>query len=91
MAPYNMANVASTLELRTLDSQKYSMDPLTPTYRAGLIPIAIFACMSLVSVAALLGFITHRMISWRRHYRQYVGKNSDVRTACEPYTDFVHQ
>ena len=34
--------------------------------------------MSLVSVTALLAFITQRMISWRKHYKQYVGYNQYV-------------
>lgn len=34
--------------------------------------------MSLVSVTALLAFITQRMVSWRKHYRQYVGYNQYV-------------
>jgi hypothetical protein len=82
MAPYDMANIVSTPETRSLTKRYFpapnSMDPLTPVYHNGLIPLAIFAMMSLVSVAALLGFITHRMISWRRHYRQYVGYNQYV-------------
>jgi hypothetical protein len=34
--------------------------------------------MSLLSVTVLLGFITQRMISWRKHYRQYVGYNQYI-------------
>lgn len=34
--------------------------------------------MSLVSVTTLLAFITQRMVSWRKHYRQYVGYNQYV-------------
>lgn len=55
-----------------------SLDPLTPVYRKGLIPVTIFAMMSLISVTALLIFITHRLISWRKHYREYVGYNQYV-------------
>lgn len=55
-----------------------NLDPLTPVYRDGLITISIFAMMSLVSVTALLAFITHRLISWRKHYREYVGYNQYV-------------
>lgn len=54
------------------------MFELTPTLRKGLIPVALFAMMSLVSVTALLLFITHRLISWRKHYREYVGYNQYV-------------
>lgn len=55
-----------------------SLDPLTPTFQTGLIPITILAIMSLLSVTALLAFITHRLISWRSHYREYVGYNQYV-------------
>ena len=55
-----------------------SLDPLTPVLQKGLIPVALFAMMSLISVTALLAFITHRLISWRRHYREYVGYNQYV-------------
>lgn len=82
MAPYDMTDITSVLLERSLEKRYFdaphSMDPLTPLYRAGLIPLAICATMSLISVTALLGFITQRMISWRRHYRQYVGYNQYV-------------
>lgn len=55
-----------------------SLDPLTPVLRKGLISVAIAAVLSLVSVSALLVFITHRLISWRKHYKQYVGYNQYV-------------
>ncbi|XP_014551585.1 hypothetical protein COCVIDRAFT_30909 [Bipolaris victoriae FI3] len=77
-----MADTLSGLELLAPREQDSSipnnMDPLTPVYKAGLIPIAVFAMMSLVSVTALLAFITQRMVSWRKHYRQYVGYNQYV-------------
>ncbi|KAF7444487.1 Git3 multi-domain protein [Pyrenophora tritici-repentis] len=79
MAPYDMSSI---LDSRTVDEQYFqppdSMDPLTPAYKAGMVPLAVCAMLSLFSVAALLGFITQRMISWRRHYRQYVGYNQYV-------------
>lgn len=55
-----------------------SLDPLTPVYQKGLIPITLFAMMSLISVTVLLIFITHRLISWRSHYKEYVGYNQYV-------------
>jgi hypothetical protein len=55
-----------------------SLDPLPPVYREGLIAVVIFAMMSLLSVTALLIFITHRLISWRKHYRYNVGHNQFV-------------
>lgn len=55
-----------------------SLDPLPPVYREGLIPVCIFAMMSLLSVTALLAFITYRLVSWRQHYRYNVGHNQFV-------------
>jgi hypothetical protein len=55
-----------------------SLDPLTPIYKHGLIPIVLCAMMSMISVSALLIFITHRMISWRKHYKEYVGYNQYI-------------
>ncbi|RMZ72181.1 integral membrane [Pyrenophora seminiperda CCB06] len=72
MPPYDMADMTSSY------SAPDSMESLTSVYRAGMIPLAVCAMMSLISVAALLGFITQRMISWRKHYRQYVGYNQYV-------------
>ncbi|KAF1831850.1 hypothetical protein BDW02DRAFT_36780 [Decorospora gaudefroyi] len=72
----------SAMEARTLEKRYFpapdSLDPLTPTFRAGLIALGVFAMISLISVSLLLGFITHRLISWRKHYRQYVGYNQYV-------------
>ncbi|KAF2270777.1 hypothetical protein CC78DRAFT_67 [Lojkania enalia] len=55
-----------------------SLDPLTPTLRTGLIPVALCAMLSLISVTGLLIFITQRMVAWRKHYREYVGYNQYV-------------
>ena len=55
-----------------------TMDPLTPVYRIGLVPVAVFAMMSLLSVTVLLAFITHRLILWRRFYKEYVGYNQYI-------------
>lgn len=79
MAPYDVAS----LEVREDLAKRYfeaphSLGALTPIYKTGLIPITVFAMMSLVSVTALLGFITHRLVSWRRHYKEYVGYNQYV-------------
>jgi hypothetical protein len=79
MAPYDMASVEASqvLDKRAPDFSS-GMDPLPPVYRSGLIAITVFALMSLLSVTILLGFITQRLISWRRHYREYVGYNQYV-------------
>ncbi|KAJ4358403.1 uncharacterized protein N0V89_002985 [Didymosphaeria variabile] len=55
-----------------------SLDPMTPTFKKGLIPLVIFAMASLVSVFALLCFITWRLIGWRKSYREYVGGNQYI-------------
>lgn len=79
MAPFEMAS----LGVRALLEKRYfpfpdSLDPLTPVFQQGLIPIALCAMMSLLSVTALLAFITHRLVSWRKHYKEYVGYNQYV-------------
>lgn len=79
MAPFDMAS----LELRTELAKRYfpypnSLEPMTPVYKTGLIPVALFAMMSLLSVSALLSFITYRLFSWRKHYKEYVGYNQYV-------------
>jgi hypothetical protein len=80
MAPYDLTSMEAHHDLQKRDYFAFpnSLNPLTPTVRTGLIPLCVFAMMSLISVSALLGFITHRLISWRRHYREYVGYNQYV-------------
>ncbi|GME27887.1 putative integral membrane protein [Neofusicoccum parvum] len=56
----------------------YSLDPLPDTLRRGLWPVAIFALLSVVATLTLLGWITYRLVSWRKHYRSYVGYNQYV-------------
>jgi hypothetical protein len=77
-----MNSMASLDNRSTLDSRYFafpnSLDPLPLVYRHGLIPVALCAMMSLISVTALLVFITHRLVSWRRHYKEYVGYNQYV-------------
>jgi hypothetical protein len=79
MALYDVASVGT---LQGLDKRYFahpnSLEKLSPAYRVGLIPITVFALMSLLSVTVLLAFITHRLISWRQHYREYVGYNQYV-------------
>jgi hypothetical protein len=74
--------MASSLIDRAVEPRYFaypnSLDPLTPVFKTGLIPVALCAMMSLVSVTALLVFITHRLFSWRSHYREYVGYNQYV-------------
>lgn len=79
MAPLQAASFEATSAL----SKRYfaypnSLEHLTPTFHTGLIPISLFATLSLISVTGLLGFITYRLISWRKHYKEYVGYNQYV-------------
>ncbi|KAF1975385.1 hypothetical protein BU23DRAFT_529854 [Bimuria novae-zelandiae CBS 107.79] len=55
-----------------------SLDPLPEVYYRGLIPLVTFAMASLVSVSALLCFITWRLIGWRKRHREYVGYNQYI-------------
>ncbi|KAI9833353.1 MAG: hypothetical protein M1819_003748 [Sarea resinae] len=56
----------------------YSLDPLPPDLHRGLIPLGIFALISFLATFGLLLFITWRLISWRKHYRTYLGYNQCV-------------
>ncbi|KAF2838988.1 hypothetical protein M501DRAFT_905244, partial [Patellaria atrata CBS 101060] len=56
----------------------YSLDPLPSHIKRGLIPLGLFGLLSTISTSCLLGWITYRMISWRKHYRTYVGYNQYV-------------
>ncbi|KAK0661366.1 hypothetical protein DIS24_g2583 [Lasiodiplodia hormozganensis] len=56
----------------------YSVDPLPDDLRKGLWPVGIFALMSTVATVGLLSWITYRLVSWRKHYRSYVGYNQYV-------------
>ncbi|KAF2709644.1 hypothetical protein K504DRAFT_407036 [Pleomassaria siparia CBS 279.74] len=82
MAPMELEIMAALEGRTTFEKRNFpfpnSLDPLTPTFRKGLIPIAFFAMLSLLSVTALLIFITHRLVSWRKHYKEYVGYNQYV-------------
>lgn len=55
-----------------------SLDPMPETFQKGLIPLVIFAMASLISVSALLCFITWKMFGWRRSYREFVGGNQYI-------------
>ncbi|KAJ4286104.1 hypothetical protein N0V90_013453 [Kalmusia sp. IMI 367209] len=79
MAPHDMAR----LEPRSVLMKRYfaypnSLDPMTPVYQKGLIPLVMFAMASLISVFALLCFITWRLIGWRKRHREYVGYNQYI-------------
>jgi hypothetical protein len=78
-----MASLEVVLEARMMFEKRYSpfpnsLDPMTPVLKLGLIPITLCAMLSLISVTSLLLFITNRLISWRKHYKEYVGYNQYV-------------
>lgn len=81
MAPYDAESAG--LQARTMLQKRYfpypnSLDPMTDVYKVGLIPVGVFAMMSLVSVSSLLAFITYRLISWRKYSKEFIGYNQYV-------------
>ncbi|KAK5136152.1 hypothetical protein LTR08_003989 [Meristemomyces frigidus] len=56
----------------------YSINPLPPTLRHGLIPVGCLALLSVVSTLALISFICVRFATWKMHYRTFVGYNQYV-------------
>ncbi|SMR62190.1 unnamed protein product [Zymoseptoria tritici ST99CH_1A5] len=51
----------------------YSLPELSSSLRIGLIPIAIFATLSVASTSALIIFITLRIVTWRRYCNKVIG------------------
>jgi hypothetical protein len=46
-----------------------------PLFQRGLPAIGIFALASVIATCTLFAFISYRMITWRRYYRTFVGRN----------------
>ena len=46
-----------------------------PLFQRGLPAIGTFALASVIATCTLFAFISYRMITWRRHYRTFVGHN----------------
>jgi len=44
-------------------------------FQRGLPAIGTFALASVIATCTLFAFISYRMITWRRHYRTFVGRN----------------
>jgi hypothetical protein len=61
-----------------LYSSPYTLDPMPAHTKQGLYAVGFLATLSVISTAALLLWITHRLIFWRKHYRSYVGYNQNV-------------
>ncbi|KAK3674294.1 hypothetical protein LTR78_005763 [Recurvomyces mirabilis] len=56
----------------------YSLHPLPNDLRNGLIPVGLFALLSVVSTLTLICFIAWRFATWRLHYRTFLGYNQYV-------------
>ncbi|RHZ55350.1 hypothetical protein CDV55_103964 [Aspergillus turcosus] len=56
----------------------WSIDPLPPIQRAGLIVVSALAMVSLISTFSLLCFFTYRFIFWKKYYKRYIGYNQYV-------------
>ncbi|KAF7133986.1 hypothetical protein CNMCM5793_005512 [Aspergillus hiratsukae] len=56
----------------------WSIDPLPPIQRAGLIVVSALAMVSLISTFSLLCFFTYRFIYWKKYYKRYIGYNQYV-------------
>jgi hypothetical protein len=56
----------------------YSLDPLPSDLRVGLIPVAVLAVLSVGASLTLISFIVYRLITWKMHYRTFLGYNQYV-------------
>lgn len=56
----------------------YSLDPLPSDLQKGLIPVGILALLSVGATLTLISFICYRLITWKFHYRTFLGYNQYV-------------
>ncbi|THW86162.1 hypothetical protein D6D18_07583 [Aureobasidium pullulans] len=56
----------------------YSLSPLGPVLKKGLMAPGLMGLLSVVTTLGLLTFIVYRFSTWRRHYRTFVGYNQYV-------------
>ncbi|KAJ5449973.1 uncharacterized protein N7458_006422 [Penicillium daleae] len=54
------------------------IDPLPFVQRRGLIAVSVMAFLSFIATLTLLGFITYRLIFWRKNYQRYIGYNQYI-------------
>ncbi|TVY92928.1 hypothetical protein LAWI1_G004902 [Lachnellula willkommii] len=52
-----------------------SLDPLPQEVRNGMAAMGVAGIVSSISTLSLLGFITHRMVYWRRYYQHPLATN----------------
>lgn len=56
----------------------YSLSPLGPVLKKGLLAPGLLGLLSVVTTLGLLSFLIYRFTTWRQHYRTYVGYNQYV-------------
>lgn len=76
--PRSGASDGSHLMPRSRTDWGLDIDPLPNAQRQGLIAVAVMAFLSLLATAALLCFITWRLIFWRSNYQRYIGYNQYI-------------
>ena len=58
--------------------EPYSLDPLPDNLRRGLVPVGALAVLSVASTLILICFIVWRLVTWKMHYRTFLGYNQYV-------------
>ena len=58
--------------------EPYSLNPLPSDLRVGLIPLAVLAMLSVGASLTLISFIVYRLVTWKLHYRTFIGYNQYV-------------
>lgn len=56
----------------------YSIQPLPPTIRYGLIGVGLCGLASFISTIVLFSFLLYRLFTWRAHYKTFLGYNQYV-------------
>ncbi|PWY69502.1 integral membrane protein [Aspergillus heteromorphus CBS 117.55] len=62
----------------THDGVTLDIDPLPSIQRKGLIAVSVMAVLSFIATAALISFISYRLIFWRGSYARYIGYNQYI-------------
>lgn len=56
----------------------YSLSPLPETYKHGLIAPGLMGTLSAASCVAMLLFVMYRFLTWRSHFKTFIGYNQYV-------------
>jgi hypothetical protein len=56
----------------------HSIGPLPQGLKKGLIVIGVCGLTSFLATLALLSFVTYRFITWRDHYKTFIGYNQYI-------------